>query len=64
MNTSRDDSEILQGGGPMTRLARIFMNSKLTPLLILAVFLIGLFAISLTPRDDVIHKFDAGGQRI
>jgi multidrug efflux pump subunit AcrB len=38
--------------GPMTRLANAFIGSKITPLLALAMLLIGLFAISLTPREE------------
>jgi multidrug efflux pump subunit AcrB len=38
--------------GAMTRLAHSFINSKLTPLLALAMLLIGLFAIALTPREE------------
>ncbi|MBD3222838.1 MMPL family transporter [bacterium] len=36
----------------MTRLAHTFIGSKLTPLLALAMLLIGLFSISLTPREE------------
>jgi len=38
--------------GPMTRLAKVFIQSKLTPLLVLAMLLIGIFAIGLTPREE------------
>jgi multidrug efflux pump subunit AcrB len=38
--------------GAMTRLASMFIGSRLTPLLVLAMLLIGLFAISLTPREE------------
>jgi multidrug efflux pump subunit AcrB len=38
--------------GPATRLAQAFINSKLTPLLIVALILLGGFAISLTPREE------------
>ena len=38
--------------GGATKLAKIFINSKLTPLLIVATILLGLFAVSLTPREE------------
>ncbi len=38
--------------GGATRLASAFINSKLTPLLIIAIMLLGLFALSLTPREE------------
>jgi len=38
--------------GGATGLARIFINSKITPLLIIATLLLGLFALSLTPREE------------
>ena len=38
--------------GPATRLAQAFINSKLTPLLILAMLLLGVFSLSLTPREE------------
>ncbi len=38
--------------GSMTRLAGVFINSRLTPLLVLALLLIGMLAISLTPREE------------
>ncbi|HOX24582.1 MAG TPA: efflux RND transporter permease subunit [Candidatus Krumholzibacteria bacterium] len=36
----------------MTRLAHLFIDSRLTPLLALAMLLIGLFALALTPREE------------
>ncbi|MFH1843882.1 MAG: efflux RND transporter permease subunit [bacterium] len=33
-------------------MARQFINSKLTPLLIISVLLLGIFAVSLTPREE------------
>jgi len=38
--------------GGATGLAQVFINSKITPLLIVATLLLGLFAISLTPREE------------
>jgi multidrug efflux pump subunit AcrB len=38
--------------GGATKLAAMFINSKLTPLLIIATILLGLMAISLTPREE------------
>ena len=38
--------------GGATRLAQIFINSKITPLLIIATLLLGLFSLSLTPREE------------
>jgi len=38
--------------GFATRLSQAFINSKLTPLLIIATILLGLFSLSLTPREE------------
>ncbi len=38
--------------GFAARLSQSFINSKLTPLLILATILLGLFSLSLTPREE------------
>ncbi|MGD9546900.1 MAG: efflux RND transporter permease subunit [Candidatus Krumholzibacteriia bacterium] len=38
--------------GGATGLAAIFINSKITPLLIIATLLLGLFALALTPREE------------
>ncbi len=38
--------------GPSGRLAALFISSKLTPLIILGVLLLGLFAVLLTPREE------------
>ncbi len=38
--------------GPATRLAKAFINSKLTPLMMIALVILGLFAIWLTPREE------------
>ena len=35
-----------------TRLSEVFIDSKITPLLILATILLGLFSLSLTPREE------------
>jgi len=34
------------------RLARLFLDSELTPLLGLAALLLGLFAVAVTPREE------------
>ena len=38
--------------GGATKLAQIFINSKITPLLIIATLLLGLFSLALTPREE------------
>ena len=38
--------------GGATGLAQIFINSKITPLLIIATILLGVFALMLTPREE------------
>lgn len=38
--------------GASGRLAALFVGSKLTPLIILASLLLGLFAVLLTPREE------------
>jgi multidrug efflux pump subunit AcrB len=38
--------------GGATGLAQVFINSKITPLLIIATLLLGLFALTLTPREE------------
>jgi multidrug efflux pump subunit AcrB len=38
--------------GMMTRLSAAFIDSRLTPLLVLAMILIGAFAVMLTPREE------------
>jgi multidrug efflux pump subunit AcrB len=43
--------EIPKYGGA-TGLAQVFINSKITPLLIVATILLGVFALSLTPREE------------
>ncbi|MDD5719403.1 MAG: efflux RND transporter permease subunit [Candidatus Krumholzibacteria bacterium] len=48
----RTDTDMPPNPGAMTRLANLFINSRLTPLLVAAMLLIGLFAISLTPREE------------
>ncbi len=44
-------TEIPKYGGA-TGLAQVFINSKITPLLILATVLLGVFALMLTPREE------------
>jgi multidrug efflux pump subunit AcrB len=43
--------EIPRHGGA-TGLAQVFINSKITPLLIIATLLLGVFALILTPREE------------
>ncbi len=38
--------------GGATKLAQTFINSKITPLLIIATLLLGLFSLALTPREE------------
>ena len=38
--------------GGATGLAQVFINSKITPLLIIATLLLGVFALMLTPREE------------
>ncbi|MCS6316299.1 MAG: efflux RND transporter permease subunit, partial [Nitrospira sp.] len=38
--------------GVSGRLAALFVDSKLTPLIIMASLLLGLFAVILTPREE------------
>ncbi|HPF69376.1 MAG TPA: efflux RND transporter permease subunit, partial [Candidatus Krumholzibacteria bacterium] len=38
--------------GGATKLAAVFINSKITPLLIIATLLLGLFSLALTPREE------------
>ena len=45
------ETELPRYGGA-TGLAQVFINSKITPLLILATILLGLFALMLTPREE------------
>jgi multidrug efflux pump subunit AcrB len=45
------ETELPRYGGA-TGLAQIFINSKITPLLIIATLLLGLFALTLTPREE------------
>ena len=34
------------------RIARMFINSKLTPLIVAAALLLGFFAVTMTPREE------------
>ncbi len=45
-------NEDLPRYGGATGLAQIFINSKITPLLIVATILLGVFALALTPREE------------
>jgi len=38
--------------GPAGRIAQFFLDSKLTPLLVLAALILGVFAVALTPREE------------
>ncbi len=38
--------------GFSAKIASVFINSKITPLLIVAILLLGLFSLSLTPREE------------
>jgi multidrug efflux pump subunit AcrB len=40
------------GIGPAGRLGRLFIESKLTPLLVVAALALGAFAVTLTPREE------------
>ena len=40
------------GPGPAGRLAALFIDSKLTPLLVLAALVLGVFGVWLTPREE------------
>ena len=48
---SENKTDIPRYGGA-TGLAQVFINSKITPLLIIATLLLGLFALTLTPREE------------
>ncbi|MCB1184633.1 efflux RND transporter permease subunit [bacterium] len=48
---SDKNTEVPRYGGA-TGLAQVFINSKITPLLIIATLLLGLFALTLTPREE------------
>ena len=45
------DKKLPRYGGA-TGLAQTFINSKITPLLIIATLLLGMFALMLTPREE------------
>ena len=49
--SANPQNEIPRYGGA-TGLAQTFINSKITPLLIIATMLLGLFALMLTPREE------------
>jgi len=46
-----NDNNLPRYGGA-TGLAQTFINSKITPLLILATVMLGVFALMLTPREE------------
>jgi multidrug efflux pump subunit AcrB len=50
-NADIQNTEIPRYGGA-TGLAQTFINSKITPLLIIATLLMGMFALMLTPREE------------
>ncbi len=49
---NNQDADDLPRYGGATGLAQIFINSKITPLLIIATILLGVFALGLTPREE------------
>ena len=49
---SQNNNADLPKYGGATGLAQTFINSKITPLLILATLLLGAFALTLTPREE------------
>ncbi len=49
---NQQPNEDLPTYGGATGLAQIFINSKITPLLIMATILLGVFALALTPREE------------
>ncbi len=51
-NDSNEKLKIRTGLGPAGRLASAFTNSRLTPLIIIAAIMLGIMAISLTPREE------------
>ena len=42
----------MTGIGISGRIARAFINSKLTPLIVIASLLLGVFAVLVTPREE------------
>jgi len=42
----------MKGIGISGRIAKAFIKSKLTPLLVIAAFLLGFFAVTMTPREE------------
>lgn len=46
------DNQKIPTYGGATGLAQVFINSKITPLLIIATILLGAFALGLTPREE------------
>ena len=40
------------GIGPAGKIARFFIESKLTPLIVLGSLILGVFAVMLTPREE------------
>ena len=51
-NQNNSENQDIPKYGGATGLAQIFINSKITPLLILATILLGAFALGLTPREE------------
>ncbi len=51
-NRNSNSGDDLPQVGAAAALAKTFINSKITPLLILATLLLGLFALALTPREE------------
>jgi multidrug efflux pump subunit AcrB len=43
---------MIAGLGPAGRIGRMFIDSKLTPLMVVAALIVGVFAVTLTPREE------------
>src|SRR5690349_1507404 len=50
--SSKDGEQTMTKLGLAGKIARAFINSKLTPLIVGASLLLGLFAVRLTPREE------------
>ncbi len=51
-NQNNPENQDIPTYGGATGLAQVFINSKITPLLIIATILLGVFALGLTPREE------------
>ena len=52
MNEAKAEPKVAGTHGPAGRVAQIFINSKLTPLIVITAVLLGLAAIFLLPREE------------